>query len=62
MSIARILKSCWRPVIGGLLGCVLGAVLGSLAGALLFALHAAPLSQAEFQRRYGEMVGLALMV
>lgn len=56
-----ILKNCWRPVVGGLLGCVLGAVLGCLAGALLFGLYTTTFSQAELRHRYGEMAGLAAL-
>jgi H+/Cl- antiporter ClcA len=61
MNAQRILKKCWRPVVGGVLGCVIGAVLGCVAGALLFGLYTTTFSQAELRHRYGEMAGLAMI-
>ncbi len=61
MTIERLLKQCWRPLVGGVLGCLLGAALGCVAGYLLCGLYASTFSQAEFQRRYGEMVGVAMI-
>lgn len=61
MNAQRIVKNCWRPVVGGVLGCVLGAVLGCVVGALLFGLYTTTFSQAEFRHRYGEMAGLAMI-
>ena len=48
-------------MVGGVLGCILGAVLGCVAGFLLCGLYAATFSQAEFQHRYGDMVGVAMI-
>lgn len=61
MSIAHLVKNCWRPVVGGLLGCILGAALGCVGGYVLCGLYAATFSPAEFQQRYGEMVGVAMI-
>lgn len=56
-----MLKNCWRPVVGGTLGCLLGVALGAVGGFLLCGLYASTFSQAEFHRRYGEMVGVAMI-
>ena len=61
MNVEHILKNCWRPVVGGVLGCILGAALGCVAGFLLCGLYAATFSHAEFQHRYGDMVGVAMI-
>ena len=61
MKVESILKNCWRPVVGGVLGCILGAAVGCVAGFVLCGLYAATFSQTEFQRRYGEMVGVAMI-
>ena len=61
MNAQRILKKCWRPVVGGMLGCVFGAVLGCVGGALLFGLYTTTFSQAELRHQYGEMAGVAMI-
>ncbi|MCX6930572.1 MAG: hypothetical protein NT154_46305 [Verrucomicrobia bacterium] len=61
MKAKAMLRKCWRPVVGGVLGCVLGAVLGCVAGALLFGLYTTTFSQAELRRQYGEMAGVAMI-
>lgn len=62
MNTERIPKTCWRPVVAGVLGCILGAALGCVAGFLLCGLYAATFSQAEFKHRYGDMVGVAMIL
>jgi len=57
----RLVANCWRPLVGGVLGCALGAVLGSVAGFLLCGAYAATFSPVEFRQRYGDMVGVAMI-
>jgi hypothetical protein len=59
-------KSRWRPallraVFGCLAGILFGTVLGLLTSVGILLLYTKTLSRAEFQHRYGDMVGVAMI-
>jgi hypothetical protein len=58
-------KSVWRnlgrPVLGGVLGCLFGALLGCIASVATFGLYTMTLSRADYQSRYGDMGGVAMI-
>ena len=62
MNIESILKNCWRPVVGGVLGCILGAAVGCVAGVAILGIYSSTFSPSEFKQRFGDMIGVEMIV